>query len=259
MEEVEDNIDLDDTKLVDKILLEDTLGMEKKGDIKLEKEIEKSNPGQFKEVEYDIDLDDTKPEDSVLLEDTPGMEKKGDAGLEEEEDEVIIINEDEIIEENNPGQSREPSEAFCNSDGTNCGEERGENIYAEKPDPKPVEDKDILVVDKDIPAEENPQKKSKQTPEQKSKSTLIREDKERKQKKDSDPSPEELQEELRAAYKSTQKKAKIKTSNIVNLEGCQKLLDQAQVRPTLGIFLLLSCEGFGQEVCQVSSLKSAQF
>ena len=251
MEEVEDDIDLDDTKPEDSILLEDTLGMEKKGDIKLEKEIEESNPGQFKEVEYDIDLDDTKPEDSVLLEDTPGMEKKGDAGLEEEEDEVIMINEDEI-EENNPGQSRKSSEAFCNSDGTNCEEERGENIYAENQDPKPIKDQDI-------PANENPRKKSKQTPEKKSKSTLIKDDVEGKQKKDSDPSPEELQEELRAAYKSTQKKAKIKTSNIVNLEGCQKLLDQAQVRPTLGIFLLLSCEGFGQEVCQVSSLKSTQF
>ena len=95
---------------------------------------------------------------------------------------------------------------------------------------------------KDIPGYENNQKTSKQMPEKKSKSTLIKDNEERKQKKDSDPSPEELEEELRAAYKSTQKRAKTKTSNLLNLEGCQKLLDQAQVRIriTLSAFLLHS-------------------
>ena len=201
-------------------------------------------------------------EDNILLEDTPDeMEEKVDIGLEDEEDEVIIINEEDEIEETHPDQSRESSDAFCNRDGTDYEEERSENIYAEKSDPKnakdndipvededirvededipvenidiPVEDEDLPVEDEDIPGYEDNQKKSKQMPEKKSKSTLINEDEVRKQKKDSDPSPEELEEELRAAYKSSQKKTKTKTSNLVNLEGCQKLLDQAQVRITL--------------------------
>ena len=181
-------------------------------------------------------------EDNILLEDTPDqMEEKVDIGLEDEEDEVIIINEeDEVgqaIEESNRDQKVkskdtigdalhvnvedktdndeeahiESSDAYCNSDGTNCEEERGENKYhADLPNPEPVENTDI-------PAEETSKKKSKQTSEKNS-------------KKDPASSPEELEEELRGTYKSTQKKPKIKTSNLVNLEGCQKLLDQAQVR-----------------------------
>ena len=192
-------------------------------------------------------------EDNILLEDTPDeMEEKVDIGLEDEEDEVIIINEeDEVgqaIEESNRDQKVkskdieddevhkeikkttigdalhvnvedktdeetyiESSDGYCNSDGTNCEEERGENKYhVDLTNPDPAENTDIL-------AEETSKKKSKQTSEKKS-------------KKDPASSPEELEEELRGTYKSTQKKPKIKTSNLVNLEGCHKLLDQAQVR-----------------------------
>ena len=193
-------------------------------------------------------------EDNILLEDTPDeMEEKVDIGLEDEEDEVIIINEeDEVgqaIEESNRDQKVKSkdieddevhkeikkttigdalhvnvedktdeetyiksSDGYCNSDGTNCEEKRGENKYhVDLTNPDPAKNTDIH-------AEETSKKKSKQTSEKNSKKDLA--------------SSEELEEELRGTYKSTQKKPKIKTSNLVNLEGCHKLLDQAQVRIT---------------------------
>ena len=139
--------------------------------------------------------------------------------LEGEDDIALHDTDDDIL----LGDS---SDAYCNSDGTNCEEERGENIYAEVPDPKPLEDIGTPGEDVAIPVEETPKKKSKRTSEENSKADNA----ERKGKKVSASSPEELEEELRAAYKSTQKKTKVKTSDPVNLEGCQKLLDQAQVK-----------------------------
>ena len=185
--------------------------------------------------EDDIALDDT--EDDILLED------KGDIGLEDEEDEVVIdhkvdrsrdtlqvnVEDKTNIDEETP---RDSSDAYCSSDGTNCEKKRSENIYAEVPDPKPLEDIGTPGEDVAIPVEETPKKKSKRTSEENSKADNA----ERKGKKNSASSPEELEEELRAAYKSTQKKAKVETSHPVNLEGCQKLLDQAQVRTTFTVF-----------------------
>ena len=139
--------------------------------------------------------------------------------LEGEDDIALHDTDDDIL----LGDS---SDAYCNSDGTNCEEERGENIYAEVPDPKPLEDIGTPGEDVAIPVEETPKKKSERTTEKNSKADNA----EHKGKKDSASSPEELEEELRAAYKSTQKKTKVKTSDPVNLEGCQKLLDQAQVK-----------------------------
>ena len=49
------------------------------------------------------------------------------------------------------------------------------------------------------------------------------------EKKRSTSSAEELEDELKAAYKSTKKKHKSPISKLVNLEGCSKLLDQAKV------------------------------
>ena len=232
LEKEDDGVDMHDTE--DDILLEDTPGMEEKGDIALGDEgdeviitNEEDEIGQaIEKSNLDLKIGESK---DVKDEKVHKKIKKTTRG-----DTLHVNVEDQI--DNEEETHKELSDAYCNSDGTNCEEERGENIYVEVPDPKPVEDIDIPL--KESPKKKSTQrdeKKSKQTSEKNSNPTHIRDDAERKGKKDSASSPEELEEELRTAYKSTQKKSKspkVQTSNLVNLEGCQKLLDQAQVRTT---------------------------
>ena len=138
--------------------------------------------------------------------------EESDASFKDEEDEESILS-DEVVEDGLVHEEitelsqveidgEEARNEYCESDGSNCGVERGENIYAF--------------------GEES---KSKQTSDEKSTDRT-----EHKVKTKSTPSPENLEDELKASYKSTQKKTKRTTSSLVNLEGCQNLLEQAQVR-----------------------------
>ena len=196
------------------------------------------------------DEDDSElEEDNEEEEDDLESKKKHDSLVEEEEDLSELEEDDQDLDIDE--ESKEPAQGdslssndelkdavtsheYCDSDGNNCGKERTENIYAKKPDSDPGENGQSSVNEPSEPDAKPSTTPNK--PEQAFKKEAKLKNSKDHEKKGSTSTAEDLEDELKAAYKSTKKKPKSPISKLVNLEGCSKLLDQAKVMAFFKIF-----------------------
>ena len=208
--------------------------------------------------EEEDDLESKKKHDSLV-------EEEEDLSELEEDDQDLDIDEEgkeavqgDSLSSNDEHKDAATSNEYCDKDGNNCGEERTENIYAKKPDSDPGGNSVEETSEPDAKPSTTPNK-----PEQAfKKEAKLKNSKDHEKKRSTSPA-KELEDELKAAYKSTKKKPKSPISKLVNLEGCSKLLDQAKVMTFLkifkkSIFLQYLTAGSGQAICKVTSIKSDQ-
>ena len=199
-------------------------------------------------IDFDMeDEDDSElEEDNEEEEDDLESKKKHDSLVEEEEDLSELEEDDQDLDideeskeaaqgdslsSNDELKDAATSNEYCDKDGNNCGEERTENIYAKKPDSDPGGNSVEETSEPDAKPSTTPNK-PEQAAEKEAKLKNSKDD----EKKRSTSTAEELEDELKAAYKSTKKKPKSPISKLVNLEGCSKLLDQAKVMAFFKIF-----------------------
>lgn len=196
------------------------------------------------------DEDDSELEgDNQEEEDDLVSKKKHDSLVEEEEDLSELKEDDQDLDideegkeavqgdslsSNDEHKDAATSNEYCDKDGNNCGEERTENIYAKKPDSDPGKNGQSSVEETSEP-DAKPSTSTDKLEQAAEKESALKKSKDH-EKKRSTSSAEDLEDELKAAYKSTKKKPKSPISKLVNLEGCSKLLDQAKVTIFLKIF-----------------------
>ena len=233
--------------------------------LSIDYDMEDEDDSEFEENEHDSKLEETgdlvskKKHDSLVEEeeDLPELDvEQDDQGHNDEEGKEPA--QGDLLASNDELKDAVTSNEYCDKDENNCGEEGAENIYAKKPDSDPGGNSVEETSEPDAKPSTTPNK-----PEQAAEKEAKLKNSKDHAKKGSTSSAEDLEDELKAAYKSTKKKPKSPISKLVNLEGCSKLLDQAKVMTFLKIFkksiiLQYLTAGSGQAICKVSPLKSDQ-